>query len=164
MQRKELEMSNALIRWPGWGDYPELRHRLDQFFDEFSGGEAGAKLAKLDVIKDEGKLVLRAEMPGIKPDDVKIEVADDVLTVHGEHGESRESKNGKKKDAGKQDAGKRFIRRERSYASFTRSVALPPKVDADKIEATCHDGVVEITVPLPENGAEKVVRITPKAA
>ncbi len=149
-------MSNTLIRWPGLGDYPELRHRLDRFFDELSDSEAATKLPKLDVIEDEGKLVLRAEMPGIKPDDVKIEVADDVLTIHGEH---EESKNGKKKDA-----GKRFIRRERSYASFTRSVALPPRVDAGKIEATCHDGVVEITVPLPENGAGKVVQITPKAA
>jgi HSP20 family protein len=90
---------------------------------------------------------------------MKIEVADDVLTVHGEHEESKESKNGKK-----EDAGKRFIRRERSYASFTRSIALPPKVDASKIEATCHDGVVEITVPLPEDRASKVVQITPKAS
>jgi HSP20 family protein len=149
-------MPNTLIRWPGWGDYPELRHRLDQFFDEFSGSDTPTKLAKLDVIEDEGKLVLRAEMPGIKPDDVKIEVVDDVLTVHGEH---EESKAGKKKDA-----GKRFIRRERSYAGFTRSVALPPKVDTGKIEASCHDGVVEITVPLPESGASKVVQITPKSA
>jgi HSP20 family molecular chaperone IbpA len=73
-------MSNALIRWPGLGEYPELRHRIDHFFDEMSHGADGAKLAKLDVIEDDGKLVLRAEMPGIKPEDVKIEVADDVLT------------------------------------------------------------------------------------
>lgn len=152
-------MPNTLIRWPGLGDYPELRHRFDHFFDEFSGAEAGAKLAKLDVIEEEGKLVLRAEMPGVKADDVKIEVADDVLTVHGEHEESKESKNGEKGHA-----GRRFIRRERSYASFTRSVALPPKVDASKIAATCHDGIVEITVPLPENGAGEVVQITPTAA
>jgi HSP20 family protein len=151
-------MPNTLIRWPGWGDYPELRHRLDQFFDEFSGGVTPTKLAKLDVIEDEGKLLLRAEMPGIKPDDVKIEVADDVLTVHGEHEESKESQTGKTKDA-----GKRFLRRERSYASFTRSVALPPKVDPSKIQATVRDGLVEITVPLPQEGAEKVVQITPKA-
>jgi HSP20 family protein len=151
-------MANTLIRWPGWSDYPELRHRLDQFFDEFSGGVTPTKLAKLDVIEDDGKLVLRAEMPGIKPEDVKIEVADDVLTVHGEHEESKESGTGETKDA-----GKRFLRRERSYASFTRSVALPPKVDASKIEATVRDGLVEITVPLPDSEAEKVVEITPKA-
>src|SRR5262249_1863909 len=155
---KGVEMANTLIRWPGWGEYPELRHRLDQFFDEFSSGMTPTKVAKLDVIEDEGKLLLRAEMPGIKPDDVKIEVADDVLTVHGEHEESKESDKAQTKDA-----GKRFLRRERSYASFTRSIALPPKVDASKIEATVHDGVVEITVPLPEEGADKVVQITPKA-
>lgn len=150
-------MANALIRWPAWGDYPELRHRLDNLFDEFSGAEHSAKLAKLDMIEEEGKLILRAEMPGIKPDDVKIEVADDVLTVSGEHSESKETKNGKK---GKQH----FIRRERSYSSFARSVALPAHVDAEKIEASCHDGIVEITVPLPQSGASKVVQITPKAA
>lgn len=160
MQRREQTMPNTLIRWPGLGEYPELRHRIDHFFDEMSHGADGAKLAKLDVIEDDGKLVLRAEMPGIKPEDVKIEVADDVLTVSGEHRESKESKNGK---GGKKD-GKRFVRRELSYSSFTRSVALPPKVDTDKIEATCHDGVVEISVPLPETGSSKVVQITPKAA
>jgi HSP20 family protein len=152
-------MPNTVIKWPGWGDYPELRHRLDQFFDEFSGGATPTKLAKLDVLEDDGKLLLRAEMPGIKPDDVKIEVADDVLTVHGEHEESKESQSGKTKDS-----DKRFLRRERSYASFSRSVALPPKVDASKIEATVRDGLVEITVPLPKEGADKVVQITPKAA
>jgi HSP20 family protein len=151
-------MANPVIRWPGWGDYPELRHRLDQFFDEFSSGMTPTKLAKLDVIEDEGKLVLRAEMPGIKADDVKIEVADDVLTVHGEHEESKESNKGKSKDA-----GKRFLRRERSYASFTRSIALPPKVDPSKIAATVNDGVVEITVPLPGDTPDKVVQIKPKA-
>jgi HSP20 family protein len=70
------------------------------------------RLAKLDVIEDEGKVVLRAEMPGIKSDDVKIEVADDVLTVHGEHEEAKESNEGQTKDA-----GKRLRRRERSYAA-----------------------------------------------
>lgn len=162
-------MPNTLIRWPGWGDYPELRQRFDRLFDEFSGGETGLTPAKLDVIEGDGKLILRAEMPGIKAEDVKIEVVDDVLTVHGEHEESKEAKApkaGKETKNGKaaKDAGGRFLRRERSFGSFTRSVTLPPNVDASKIEASCKDGVVEITVPLPQSCEGKVVTITPKSS
>jgi HSP20 family protein len=96
---------------------------------------------------------MRADMPGVKPEGISIEVEDDVLTVSGEHEEAKEEKD------------KHYLRRERRYGFFSRSIALPAGVDASKILAETHDGVLEVKVPLPEEMAErKKVTITPKAA
>ena len=104
------------------------------------------------MIRDKGKLIVRADMPGIKLEEVKVEVEDDILTVSGEHEESKEEKDEK------------FVRRERRYGSFMRSIALPPGVDPDKVAATVKDGVLEVTVPLPEEAKQKkAVEVKPKA-
>ena len=87
--------------------------------------------------RDNGNLVVRADVPGIKPEEVKVEVEDDILTVSGQHEERREEKD------------KRFLRRERRYGWFTRSMALPAGVDPKKIKAKTRDGVVEVTIPCP---------------
>ena len=113
---------------------------------------AVAKRKAIDVVRDDGHLVVRADLPGIKPEEVKIEVEDDILTISGEHEERTEGK----------DYG--YVRRERRYGSFSRSVALPGGVDAKKIEASTRDGVVEVTVPLPKEAAKEPVRITPTVA
>jgi HSP20 family protein len=145
---------SSLIHWRPLGDFADLHRRIDHLFDDLTDGE-GSKLAAVDVIREDDRIVVRADMPGIKPEDLKIEVAEDMLTIHGEHKESQESKDGK---------DKRYVRRERSYHSFTRSLVLPADVSPEKIEATCKDGVVEVTVPLPSKEAPRVVKITPKAS
>jgi HSP20 family protein len=145
---------SSLIHWRPLGDFADLHRRIDHLFDDLTDGE-GSKLAAVDVIREDDRIVVRADMPGIKAEDLKIEVADDMLTIHGEHKESKESKNGD---------GKRYVRRERSYHSFTRSLVLPADVDPETIEATCKDGVVEVTVPLPSKEAPRVVKITPKTS
>jgi HSP20 family protein len=100
-----------------------------------------------------GWIVLSADLPGIKPEEVKIEVEDDILTVSGEHKESKDAKE------------KNYMRRERRYGSFYRSMTLPAGVDPKKIEAKTHDGIVEVTIPLPKKEAKKAtVEITPTAA
>ena len=122
----------------------ELAHRIDSVVDEV---EPGAVLPMVDVIREHGRLVLRADMPGIRAEDVKIEVVDDVLTVRGKHEESEV------------DEGRHYIRRERRYGGFVRSLALPSGVDAGRIEATCRDGVLEVIVPLPALPEHRVVEI-----
>ncbi len=149
--------TGSLIHWRPFTEPPTLRDRLDSLFDDLTA-ENGAKLAAVDVIRDNDKILIHADMPGIKPEDLKIEVSDDVLTIHGEHEE-------KKDEEQKAKEGKlRFVRHERSYASFSRSLVLPEDVDPSKIEATCKDGVVEVTVPLPSKKEPQVIKITPKAA
>ncbi len=144
-------MAGTLTRWDPFGELSELRARFDRIVDQFDGRERVWTPA-IDVVRDDGNLVIHADLPGIKPEDVKIEVEDDILTVSGEHRESTEEK------------GKNYVRRERRYGSFSRSMALPAGVDARGITATTHDGVVEVTIPLPQEAKKEAVTITPTAA
>ena len=144
-------MAGTLTRWDPFAELNELRTRFDRMFDQFDERERSWTPA-IDVVRDDGHLVVRADIPGIKPEEVKIEVEDDILTVSGEHTESKEQKD------------KNYVRRERRYGSFSRSMALPAGVDANEIKAQTHDGVVEVTIPLPKEAKKETVRITPTAA
>ena len=97
-------------------------------------------------------MIVHADVPGFKPEQVKIEIADGVLTISGEREERKEENE------------KNYIRRERRYGSFSRSIALPSGVDAGAVKATTHEGVVDVTVPLPEEAKQDKVTITPTAA
>jgi HSP20 family protein len=141
-------MTGALTRWEPFGEVGDLRNRLDRMFDQMARPDRGWVPA-IDVVRENGNLLLRANVPGIKPDEVKIEVEDGVLTVSGEHEES-----GEEKDAD-------YVRRERSYGSFSRSLALPSGVDAGAIKAATKDGIVEVTIPLPPEASKDKVTITP---
>jgi HSP20 family protein len=145
-------MPETLTRWDPFHELGELRSRFDRMFDELANGRERAWTLAIDVEPDNGNLVVRADVPGIKPEEVKIEVEDDILTVSGEHEERKEEKD------------KHYVRRERRYGSFSRSMALPPGVDAGKIKAKTHDGVVEVTIPLPQEAKKETVKITPTAA
>ena len=145
-------MPGTLTRWYPFAELGELRSRFDRMFDEFADGRERAWTPAIDVVRENGNLVVRADIPGIKPEEVKIEVEDDILTVSGEHEESKEEKD------------KNYVRRERRYGSFRRSMALPPGVEAKNIEAKTHDGVVEVTIPLPKKAEKETVTITPTAA
>jgi HSP20 family protein len=142
-------MSSALLRWDRFGEFADLRTRLDRMFDELSAGGARGWTPMIDLERDDGDLVLRADIPGIRPEEVKIEIEDDVLTVSGEH-EERDEK--KEKD---------FIRRERRFGAFSRSVVLPAGVEAKKVKAETHDGVLEVRIPLPEAPKKETVTIKP---
>src|SRR5450756_2355516 len=144
-------MPGTLTRWYPFAELGELRSRFDRMFDEFSYGRERAWTPAIDVVRENGNLVVRADIPGIKPEEVKIEVEDDILTVSGEHEEHKEEKD------------KNYVRRERRYGSFSRSMALPPGVDASMIEAKTHDGILEVTVPLPTEAKKEPVMITPTA-
>ena len=142
-------MANLLTRWDPLGEISELRHRLDELFEGPNG--AHDWIPRIDVVQEEGRIVMRADVPGVKPEDIEIEVEDDVLTISGEHEEREEEKD------------KRFVRCERRYGSFARSISLPKGVSAEDVGASCEDGVLEVAIPLPEQAERKAVRITPKA-
>jgi HSP20 family protein len=144
-------MAGVLTRWDPFAELAELRTRFDRMFDELPYGDRRGWMPAIDVVRDDGNLVVRADVPGIKPEEVKIEVEDDVLTVSGEHTESKEEKD------------KNYVRRERRYGGFSRSMVLPAGVDAKKIKANTTDGVVEVTIPLPKEAKKETVTITPTA-
>lgn len=142
-------MATELTEWRPFSDFAELRHRLDQAFRDLSDGAQHGWTPSVDLVKKEGALVLRADIPGITPDDVKIEVDDDLLTVSGEHREEKEEKK------------EHYMRRERRCGSFSRSMVLPKGVKADNIEASCKDGVLEVTIPIPEVGEKQKIEVKP---
>lgn len=93
------------------------------------------------------ELLLRAEVPGIEPDEMKVEVKDGVLTISGEHHEDHtEKRHG-------------YTHHETRYSSFSRSITLPPDVDAEQLETHIDDGKVEVMV---ENGKLEVTLPAPE--
>ena len=145
-------MAGTLTRRDPFAELGEMRSRFDRLFGEWLNGHERAWTPAIDVVREDDHLVVRADLPGMKPEEVKIEVEDDILTVSGEHRESKEQKE------------KNYVQQERRYGSFSRSMALPVGVDAKKIKAKTHDGVVEVTIPLPDKAKKEPVRITPTAA
>jgi len=147
-------MSSTLARWQPFSDLAELRHRFDQAFSDLTTGQEGGAdwMPAIDVRRDGDAIRIHADVPGVRPDEIQIDVADDVMTISGSHSEETETTEGE------------YVRRERRSGSFRRSIALPTGVDPDAIEATSHDGVLEIAVPLPREEERKRVTITPRAA
>ena len=93
---------------------------------------------QVEVFEREGQLVVRADLPGLKKEDVKVEVMNDTLTISGE----RKSEHEEKREG--------FYRSERSYGSFYRQIPLPEGVNADDAQATFNDGVLEISMQAPQ--------------
>jgi HSP20 family protein len=143
-------MATGLTRWRPFVELEDVRSRIDRMFGEMATGGERWKLA-LDVVERDDAYVVRADVPGLKPEEVKIDVEDNLLTISGEHEESEEEKSDN------------YVRRERRYGSFSRSLNLPKGVTADQIEATSKDGVVEISIPKPKQEEPKAVSITPKS-
>ncbi|HYB30952.1 MAG TPA: Hsp20/alpha crystallin family protein [Solirubrobacteraceae bacterium] len=143
-------MPRALARWDPFNELSELRTRLDRMFDDWPWFESRERawIPAIDVVREDGNLVVRADVPGIKPDEVKIEIEDDILTMSGSHEEHTEEQH------------KRYVRHERRCGSFSRSMALPTDVQAKDIKATTHDGVIEVTIPLPEGPKKEKIAIT----
>ena len=83
-------MAGTLTRWDPFSELRELRSRFDRLFDDWPDGHERAWTPAIDVVREEDHLVLRADLPGIKPEEVKIEAEDDILRVSGEHRESME--------------------------------------------------------------------------
>ncbi len=89
----------------------------------------------LDVIETEDRFIVKASIPGVDPDDLDITFSDNILTIQGEIKAESEETEG------------RYLLRERRFGLFQRSIALPERVEADKIEATYKDGVLILSIP-----------------
>lgn len=98
----------------------------------------GSWLPAVEVFTRGNELVARADLPGLKRDDVTVEIVEDQLVIHGERRNDREER------------GDGFYHSERSYGSFLRTIPLPEGTDAEGIAASFADGVLEVRVPLPK--------------
>jgi HSP20 family protein len=144
-------MAGAMTRWDPLADLVALRGRFDRLFDELGDRPERGWMPAVDIVRTNGRLVVRPDVPGMKPEDIKVEVEDGVLTVSGQYDESAEDKD------------EDVLRRERRYGVFSRSLVLPDGVETDSIQATTKDGVLEVTIPLPEEKGPEKVTITPSA-
>jgi HSP20 family protein len=101
----------------------------------------------LDLYEDGNEVVVKAEMPGMTKDDIKISFADNVLTIRGEKKQEDE------------DRGKDYYRSERVYGAFMRRVVLPTEVNAEKARALFKNGVLEIRMPKSESAKKKEIKV-----
>ena len=128
---------------------------IDRFFDEVfvparRQVREGDWAPRVDISEDDGKIVLRADLPGVNEKDVSVKVEDNVLTLSGERKFEKETDE------------ENFHRVERTYGTFTRSFSLPETVDTDKIKAKYDKGVLTISIPKVETKpkTERVIKIT----
>ncbi len=105
----------------------------------------------MDVCETDDSLVVKAALPGVRPDEVDIFVTGDVLTIKGETKNEEETK------------GDNYRRRELRYGAFARSVPLPTRVDHDEAEATFENGVLTVTMPKAEEVKAKSIKIKPRS-
>ena len=144
----------ALARWRpmGGGVERNLMQELNRYFNDMpslweGAGEIGAWSPDVNVYEKEDQIVVEAEMPGMKKDDIEVSVQDHVLSLSGERKEEKETKE------------KHFYRRERVEGSFMRSISLPTNVDSEKIDAKYKNGVLTLTIPKAEEAKTKRVEI-----
>jgi HSP20 family protein len=147
----------ALIRWEPARELQTMQNEMNRLFNSFfdsrtpsNGGQPVMRrwIPAMDVVETDDHYVLRADLPGISENDVKIELNDDVLTISGE----REAVHEERNDG--------YRRVERASGSFSRSLTLPEGVDADGIQASFESGVLEVRIPKPEQHKPRKVQIS----
>ncbi len=144
-----------LTRWPPFGD---MRTTMDRLFDEgFSRpwrviprSIETETTFPIEISETDEALEVKASLPGVKPEEVEVTVANDVLTIKAAHEEKTEEKKKKKKD---------FYRREIRYGSFHRALSLPVSVDADKAEAKFDNGILQLSLPKAEALRPKQIKV-----
>ena len=143
----------ALVRWEPVRELHSMQQEMNRLFNTFfdapqSGPSAPRRwMRAMDLVEQDDHFVLRADLPGLDDGDVKLEIADDVLTLSGERKFEHE------------DRKEGFYRLERGAGSFSRSLTLPEGVDAEKIEAAFDKGVLEVRIPKPEERKPRRVEI-----
>jgi HSP20 family protein len=126
---------------------------MDRLFEQFGFTPSLGQLDRnvwapqIETFRRGDKLVIRADVPGVRKDDLHVEVDDGVLTLSGE----RRSENEENRDG--------YYRSERSYGQFQRSIALPDGIEADQCQASFNDGVLEVTLPAPKQQDRQPKRI-----
>ena len=136
--------------------FQSLRHlsnALDDAFNTwpFAQDEGGAITSSwypaCDVLEDKESVKIVVELPGLTPEDVKLSLENNVLSIQGE----------KKQQA--EERTERVHRYERSYGSFERSFALPTSVDSDKVSASFQNGILTVTVPKAERARPREIPV-----
>ena len=145
----------AIIRWEPARELQSIQQEMNRLFGTFFDSPAGAGdggalrrwIPAMDLIEEDDRYVLRADLPGVREDEVHVELEDNVLTISGE----RKSEHEERKEG--------YYRVERASGAFSRSLTLPEGIDPESIQARFEKGVLEVRVPKPEERKPRRVEI-----
>jgi HSP20 family protein len=145
----------SLIRWDPFRDVPSLREAMNRLFEESLSRsprtwrwstETGLPILA-DMVESDDSIVISADLPGLKPEDVDISITDSTLNIKGEYKTEEEGERGD------------VHFKERRYGKFRRSFALPTGVDVNATEAEFEDGVLKVTLPKTEEAKPKQIEV-----
>lgn len=143
-------------RWNPFKELEEMEKRLSSYFGRTSVPSRGDKQEAItvaewsplvDISEDDKEYVIKAEIPEMKKEDIKLNVNDDVLTITGERKYEKEEK------------GTKYHRVERAYGSFMRSFTLPEDADGSKVNAEYKDGLLKVHLPKSEKVKPKAIEV-----
>ncbi|MCL5026338.1 MAG: Hsp20/alpha crystallin family protein [Chloroflexi bacterium] len=144
----------AIRRWEPFSDLMSLREAMDRLFEEsfvrptrIMPSVEYARIVPVDMYQTPNEIVVKASLPGIKPEDVDISVIGDTLTIKGQTKSTEEVKE------------ENFIRRELRYGAFEREMTLPASVQAEKAEASFENGVLTLKIPKAEEAKPKQIKV-----
>jgi len=145
-----------LVRWDPFREMTSLRDAMDRLFeDSFVRPsrlwiDSGRGQLPLDMYQTSNEVVVKATLPGFKPEEVDISITGDTLTIKAEHKEEQEVKD------------EDYFYKERRYGAFSRSVPIPVQVKSDKAEAIFENGILTLTLPKAEEVKPKQIKVKAK--
>lgn len=141
----------AIVRWDPLKDLMTMHDRMNKIFDETlsksAQGNYGDWLPPVDIFETEDHIIIMSELPGMKEEDMDIQVSDGVLTLKGEK---------KYPIEGERD---NYYRLERSYGKFSRSFSIPNTVDIGSVKANLKDGLLKVTLAKKEEIQPRVIKV-----
>ena len=147
----------SIVRYNPFSELMNLRQSMDRFFEDNWFGPTGylsaasdRLLPTVDVYQNKESITVKASLPGLKAEDVNVEINDGVLTIKGEMKSDEEVKE------------ENYFYRERRCGSFNRSFRLPTGLQVEKADAIMEDGVLTVLIPKVEETKSKSIKINPK--
>ena len=144
----------TIVRWEPLREFATLQNEMNRLFGTVfdaptpgNGGTMRRWMPAMDLVETDDNFVLRADLPGLSEEDIKVEFEDGTLTVSGERKAEHESK------------GEGYYRVERAFGSFSRSLTLPQGVDPEAVTAEVDRGVLEVRIPKPEQRKPRRIEI-----
>ncbi|MBI3849058.1 MAG: Hsp20/alpha crystallin family protein [Verrucomicrobia bacterium] len=147
----ELEEWGSITRWNPIREMERMQSRMNQIFGSWPELKEPMTVTEwsplVDIVEEEREYLLKAEVPEVKKEDLKVKVEDGVLSIIGE------------RKAEKEEKGKKYHRIERCYGSFERSFTLPDDADGTKVTSEFKDGVLKIHLPKNPNAKSKAIDV-----
>jgi HSP20 family protein len=145
----------VMTRWNPFKEWEEIEKRLSTYMGRPAARTEAGKEAMtvaewsplVDITEDEKEYVIKAELPDVKKEDIKLTVEDNVMSISGERKYEKEEK------------GKKYHRVERAYGSFLRSFTLPDAADGSTVSAEYKDGVLNVRLPKSEKAKPKSIEV-----